>query len=72
MSARRMLLLGPQEAGKVTQALRPVAEFEIPQISTGDLLRGAVAAATDVGRPAQPYRDRGVLVPDAVAIGVAE
>ncbi len=72
MSARRMLLLGPPGAGKGTQALRLVAKFGIPQISTGDMLRGAVAAGTDVGRQAQGYMDRGELVPDAVVIGVAE
>ncbi len=72
MSARRMLLLGPPGAGKGTQALRLAAKLGIPQISTGDMLRGAVAAGTDVGRQAQGYMDRGELVPDAVVIGVAE
>jgi adenylate kinase len=67
-----MLLLGPPGAGKGTQALRLVAKFGIPQISTGDMLRGAVAAGTSVGRQAQEYMDRGELVPDAVVIGVAE
>ena len=72
MGARRMLLLGPPGAGKGTQALCLVANLGVPQISTGDMLRGAVAVATDVGRQAQPYMDRGELVPDAVVIGVAE
>jgi adenylate kinase len=72
MSARRMLLLGPPGAGKGTQALRLVEKLGIPQISTGDMLRGAVADGTDVGRQAQVYMDRGELVPDAVVIGVAE
>ena len=72
MGARRMLLLGPPGAGKGTQALRVVAKLGIPQISTGDMLRGAVAAGTEVGRQAQAYMDRGELVPDAVVIGVAE
>jgi adenylate kinase len=67
-----MLLLGPPGAGKGTQALRLVAKFGIPQISTGDMLREAVAAGTSVGRQAQEYMDRGELVPDAVVIGVAE
>ncbi len=72
MSARRMLLLGPPGAGKGTQALRVVAKLGIPQISTGNMLRGAVAAGTDVGRQARAYMDRGELVPDAVVIEVAE
>jgi adenylate kinase len=67
-----MLLLGPPGAGKGTQALRLVAKFGIPQISTGDMLRGAVAAGTEIGRQAQDYMDRGELVPDAVVIGVAK
>jgi adenylate kinase len=72
MSARRMLLLGPPGAGKGTQALLLVEKFGIPQISTGDMLRGAVAAGTEVGRQAQGFMDRGELVPDVVVIGVAE
>jgi len=72
MSARRMLLLGPPGAGKGTQALRLVEKLGIPQIATGDMLRGAVAAGTDVGELAQGFMDRGELVPDAVVIGVAE
>lgn len=72
MSARRMLLLGPPGAGKGTQAQRVAAKLGIPQISTGDMLRGAVAAGTSVGRQAQDYMDRGELVPDEVVIGVAE
>ena len=72
MSARRMLLLGPPGAGKGTQALRLAANLGIPQISTGDMLRGAVAAGTEVGRQAQDLMDRGELVPDAVVIEVAE
>jgi adenylate kinase len=67
-----MLLLGPPGAGKGTQAQRLVAKLGIPQISTGDMLREAVAAGTDVGRRVRSYMDRGELVPDAVVIGVAE
>jgi adenylate kinase len=72
MGARRIMLLGPPGAGKGTQALRLVAKFGIPHISTGEMLREAVAAGTEVGRQAQGYMDRGDLVPDAVVIGVAE
>jgi len=72
MSARRMLLLGPPGAGKGTQAVRLAEKLGIPQIATGDMLREAVAAGTDVGKRARSYMDRGELVPDAVVIGVAE
>jgi adenylate kinase len=72
MSARRMLLLGPPGAGKGTQAQRLVDRFGIPQISTGEMLRAAVAAGSEVGREAKAYMDAGKLVPDEVVIGVAE
>ncbi len=72
MSARRLLLLGPPGAGKGTQAIRLVEKFGIPQISTGDMLRSAVAAGVEVGRQAQAFMDRGELVPDSIVIGVAE
>jgi adenylate kinase len=69
---RRLLLLGPPGAGKGTQAARLEKRLGIPKISTGDMLRAAVAAGTDVGREARCYMDRGALVPDGVVIGVAE
>jgi adenylate kinase len=72
MSARRLLLLGPPGAGKGTQAQLLVQRLGIPQISTGDMLRAAVAANSEVGRKAKSYMDAGQLVPDAVVIGVAE
>jgi adenylate kinase len=72
MSARRLLLLGPPGAGKGTQAQRMVEKFGIPQISTGDMLRSAVARGSEVGREARTFMDRGDLVPDVVVIGVAE
>jgi adenylate kinase len=72
MSARRLLLLGPPGAGKGTQALRLVERLGIPQISTGDMLRAAVATGSEVGRQAKSYMEAGKLVPDAVVIGVAE
>ncbi len=71
MTARRLLLLGPPGAGKGTQAQRLVDELGIPQVSTGDMLRAAVAAGTEVGRRAQAHMDAGELVPDEVVIGVA-
>jgi adenylate kinase len=72
VSAKRLLLLGPPGAGKGTQAVRLVERLGIPQISTGDMLRAAVAAGSEVGRKAKSYMDAGKLVPDAVVIGVAE
>ncbi len=72
MSARRLLLLGPPGAGKGTQAQTLVENLGIPQISTGDMLRAAVAASTPVGKKAQSFMDAGRLVPDEVVIGVAE
>ena len=72
MSARRLLLLGPPGAGKGTQAQHLVEDLGIPQISTGDMLRAAVAAGTQVGQKAQSFMDAGKLVPNEVVIGVAE
>lgn len=71
MTARRILMLGPPGAGKGTQAERLVQRLGVPQISTGDMLRAAVAADTAVGREAKAYMDAGKLVPDEVVIGVA-
>lgn len=72
MKARRLLFLGPPGVGKGTQAQRLVQDLGVPQISTGDMLRAAVAAGSEVGRKARSYMDRGELVPDDVVIGVAE
>jgi adenylate kinase len=69
---RRLLLLGAPGVGKGTQAVRLVRKLGIPQISTGDMLRAAVAAGTAIGREARGHMERGELVPDAVVIGVAE
>ena len=72
MSARRLLLLGPPGAGKGTQAQTLVERYEIPQISTGDMLLAAVGAGTEVGRQAKACMDAGKLVTDEIVIGVAE
>ena len=72
MSARRLLLLGPPGAGKGTQSQRLAERLGIPQISTGEMLRAAVAAGSAVGRRAKSFMDAGELVPDEVVIGVAE
>jgi adenylate kinase len=72
MKLRRLLLLGPPGAGKGTQAQRLMAKLGVPQVSTGEMLRAAVAARSPVGRQAQSCMERGELVPDAVVIGLAE
>ena len=66
----RLILLGPPGAGKGTQSARIVERLGIPQLSTGDMLRAAVAAGTPVGRQAQDVMARGELVPDAVVVGI--
>ncbi len=71
MKAKRVLLLGPPGAGKGTQARALAAELGVPQIATGDMLREAVAAGSEVGLRARAFMERGELVPDEVVIGVA-
>ncbi len=66
----RLILLGPPGAGKGTQAKLLVDRLEIPQVSTGDMLRAAVKDGTPLGREAKAYMDRGALVPDGVIIGL--
>jgi adenylate kinase len=66
----RLVLLGPPGAGKGTQAARIVTRFDIPQLSTGDMLREAVASGTAAGLRVKHIMDRGELVPDDVVISV--
>jgi len=66
----RLILLGPPGAGKGTQAKVLVDTYGIPQLSTGDILRSAIAAKTPMGLAAKEIMDRGDLVSDEIVNGI--
>lgn len=68
----RLMLLGGPGAGKGTQALKLIDFFHIPQISTGDMLRAAIAAGSELGLSAKAIMDKGQLVSDEIIIGLVK
>jgi adenylate kinase len=66
----RIIFIGPPGSGKGTQAKRLASRFDIPHISTGDMLREAVAGGTPLGQQAAPIMAAGGLVPDDLMIGI--
>jgi adenylate kinase len=67
-----LLVLGPQGAGKGTQAKRIAAEYEIPHVATGDMFRAELAAGTDFGKQVGEIMKRGDLVPDELTVAMIE
>lgn len=72
MKKMRLMLLGGPGAGKGTQALRLIQAFNVPQISTGDMLRAAITAGTELGLSAKKIMDEGKLVSDEIIINLVK
>ncbi len=69
---KNLVFLGPPGSGKGTQAVKLAREIDVVHLSTGDLLRNAVKAGTELGKQAQGYMEKGELVPDHLLIGLIE
>ena len=72
MAGKHVILLGPPGSGKGTQAARVSGDLGMKHISTGDLLREAVKAGSELGKQAEGYMKKGLLVPDEVMLGLIE
>lgn len=68
----RLILLGPPGVGKGTQASSIVKKYDVPHISTGDILRDNIKRETDLGKEAKSYMDKGLLVPDQLVVSLME
>ncbi|MBN1164794.1 MAG: adenylate kinase [Candidatus Krumholzibacteriota bacterium] len=68
MAGEHLIILGPPGAGKGTQAVKLARELGLKHLSTGDLLREAISRGTELGRRAEDFLERGVLVPDGIII----
>lgn len=68
----RIILLGPPGAGKGTQASGIVEKYRVPHISTGDIFRKNIKEGTDLGKKAQEYMDKGLLVPDELVVEIVK
>lgn len=67
-----LVLFGPPGAGKGTQSEKLIVKYQLIHLSTGDILRGELAAESDLGMEAKKYMEKGELVPDEVVIGMIE
>jgi len=68
----RLILLGPPNAGKGTQAQALINQYQIPQISTGDIFRANIKQETPLGKEAKSYLDQGLLVPDELVVAIVK